>query len=252
MGVLINLPKVIKIGLSMKKYNKQGKALDAAIESGDHEEERKIISACAGTWAKDTLKYLGVDLEIRGQENVPEENGLVFVCNHQGYADILSFLTLMDNRQVGFVAKEDLLKIPYVGTWIRRLRGVYLKRGNARDSLKALRDGSKLVQDGFNIVIFPEGTRSRGQKMGTFKPGAFKLATMAKAKIVPVSIMGSYHMYEETGKLLPCKITMCVHKPFETAGKGRPEIAQIEKEIEQIIRASTEELAEEEHQRLKK
>ena len=246
MGVLINLPKVLKIGASISKYKQTGKELDRLHEAGECVKEREILAAATKEWTGELMDYLGIELEVRGAENIPEEDGFVVVANHQGYADIVVTLAAMDGKhQIGFGGKDNLVKIPFIGQWVVRLRGVFSPRGNARESLKVIKEGVKLVKNGFNVAIFPEGTRARCSKPGEFKPGAFKLATMAKAKILPISINGSYHLYEETGKLRPCKIKMQIHPPVETAGKSKPELAEIERNIAKTVVDGVAELASE-------
>ena len=94
-----------------------------------------------------------------------------------------------------------LSKIPIFGKWVTRIRGIYIHRGDARASLKTINEGVEYLKQGFSLVIFPEGTRSRSSAMAEFKHGSFKLATKARVPIVPVTLNGGYHTYEETGKV---------------------------------------------------
>ena len=98
-----------------------------------------------------------------------------------------------------------------------------------------MKEGIDLVKNGYNLAIFPEGTRSRGPKMGKFKAGSFKLATKAKAPIVPVSISGSYKCFEEKGYAQPATIKVMIHPPIETKDLSRQDIMEIEKEIPSTI-----------------
>lgn len=73
--------------------------------------------------------------------------------------------------------------------------------------------------------------------MGTFKPGSLKLATKAKAKIVPITINGSYKMYEETGRVTNnTTIEVIVHQPVDTASMDRKELAELSDRIETTIK----------------
>ena len=74
------------------------------------------------------------------------------------------------------------------------------------------------------MVVFPEGTRSKGEQMGEFKAGSFKLATKAKVPIIPVTIDGSYKIMEGNKyRICPAKVNVYVHKPIETK---LPELVQ--------------------------
>ena len=65
-----------------------------------------------------------------------------------------------------------------------------------KQSAQTIIDGIKQLKAGINMVIFPEGTRSKGAPVGEFKAGSFKLATKSKAPIVPVTIDGTYKVME--------------------------------------------------------
>ena len=62
---------------------------------------------------------------------------------------------MMDGKQVGFIAKDSLEKMPYFGKWIKAIRGVFIKRGDAREALKSIQAGVQTLKEGFSLVIFP-------------------------------------------------------------------------------------------------
>lgn len=231
-----SIPSILSAGNILRKYNHYGKPIEAARAAGDVEKEKKEIAEFAGNWARDMAKKFGMELEVRNPEKIPVHDGLVFIANHQGYCDIPALIIACNGRQIGFIAKDSLKKVPMLGKWIEHLHGLFLKRGDAREALRSLQEGAKMLKQGYNLVIFPEGTRSQGPEMARFKAGSFKLATMAKATIVPVSISGSYHIYEENGKASPGKVTVLFHNPVETRGVPRKELREMEEKIEETIR----------------
>ena len=77
--------------------------------------------------------------------------------------------------------------------------------------------------------------------MASFKPGSLKLATKAKATIVPVTIRNSFTVYEETGKIKKGRtIDFIAHEPIDTAALDRKELAELSDKIEAIIRSGLE------------
>jgi 1-acyl-sn-glycerol-3-phosphate acyltransferase len=68
------------------------------------------------------------------------------------------------------------------------------------------------------MIIFPEGTRSKSDTMGTFKNGSIKLATRAEATIVPLTISGSWHAWEENLRIEPANIKFTIHEAVPTKG----------------------------------
>ena len=243
MAVIRNIPSLIKVLGSIQKLDYYSAGIDEARRSGDPVKERQVIGEDIKIWASTVAETFKLDIEVVNQENLPDEDGFVVVSNHQGYADIIALILAMDGRQLGFVAKDSLEKVPYLGKWIKNIRGLFIRRGDTREALKCLNQGSELVKKGYNLAIFPEGTRSRGPKMGKFKAGSFKLATKAKAPIVPVTISGSYKCFEEKGYWEPCKIKVMIHPPIETKDMDRKQIMEIEKSIPATIQNGLSELA---------
>ena len=229
MAILRNIPTLIKVLGSISRLDKYSKGILDAREVGDPVKERQIIGEDIKIWANNVANDFDMTIEVVDPENISEEDGCVFIANHQGYADIIALIVALDGRQVGFMAKDSLEKVPYLGKWIKLIRGLFIKRGDTREALKSMKEGIELVKNGYNLAIFPEGTRSRGPKMGKFKAGSFKLATKAKAPIVPVSISGSYKCFEEKGYAQPATIKVMFHPPVETKDLSRQEIMELEK-----------------------
>ena len=226
---------VIKSGMDMVKENR--KAIEKARAEGDvRKEQAEILKACQ-IWSSYIVDKLKIDFRVINPENLPKEGPVVFISNHQSYADILSFLYNIKNHQVAFIAKDSLEKIPIFGKWILRIRGLYIHRGDARASLKIINEGVDYLKQGFSLVIFPEGTRSRSSKLGEFKPGSFKLATKARVPVVPVTLNGGYRTYEERGAVTKgCHIDFMVHEPILTKDMSRQELAELPHRVEEIIR----------------
>ena len=155
--------------------------------------------------------------------------------NHQGYADIFSYFKAFQKFQFAFVAKKELGEIPLYGKWIARIRSVFIERDDPRASLEAINRGIEYIKEGFSLAIFPEGTRSKGPDPGEFQRGALKLATKPGVPIIPVSLNGSYKMFEEPGRLTSANIEMIVHKPIPTEGLSRKEEKALPDIVEKII-----------------
>ncbi|MBR3147165.1 MAG: 1-acyl-sn-glycerol-3-phosphate acyltransferase [Eubacterium sp.] len=235
MAILRNIPTLIKVLGSISSLDRYSKGILEAREAGDPVKEREVIGEDIKIWANKVADEFSLTIEVENPENIPEQDGCVYIANHQGYADIVALIVALDGRQIGFIAKDSLEKVPYLGKWIKLIRGLFIKRGDNREALKSMREGIDLVKKGYNLAIFPEGTRSRGPKMGKFKAGSFKLATKAKAPIVPVSISGSYKCFEEKGYHQPATIKVMFHPPIETKDLSRQDIMDIEKEIPSTI-----------------
>lgn len=230
------LPGMLGLLGVLMKYNHCAKEIDGAKASGDIELEKQKIAVHAAEWADAEIRKAGASLLVEGRENIPAQDGFVVIANHQGYGDILALLSAFRGHQLGFVAKEELGRVPLLGPWILRVRSVLIQRGDARAALRSLSEGTKMVKQGFNLCIFPEGTRAKGPHPGPFKPGSFKLATKAKAPVVPVSIQGTYHIYEEKGRIRPGTVRIRIHPALPTDGLSRQEQNELESRVESIVK----------------
>ena len=246
MVIFRNIPALFKLYGSLPKLQTLKKQIDSAREAKEYEAERKYIRQACDIWSDTLIKSFGMELHVSGKENLPTEGPVVFVSNHQGYADIIMQLAALDTIQFGFVAKDDLIKIPLFGKWILRIRSVSMHRDETKEAVKAILEGIKYIKDGFSLMIFPEGTRSKGPEMGKFKKGAFKLATKPKVPIVPVTIHGSYRAFEDNGVFKGARVDVVVHPPVETKDLSKQDETALVNQVETTIRDSLLKLQEEE------
>ena len=236
MKIFANIPAAITLLKDVKYFNKNKKRIEEAKAKGDFEEERKWILDSTSTFGPMILDHFGCDLHVQGYENIPDKGPVVVMANHQGYADIPVCFAVFNKFQIGFIAKQYLAKIPLYGPWMPRIRSVFIENDSPREALKAINQGIEYINDGFSMVICPEGNRSRGPEMGPFMRGAIKLATKPGVPIIPVSINGTYRMYETTGVVTGTRIDVIVHEPIETVGLSRQEEKFLIDKVEEIIR----------------
>ena len=243
MKILPNIPGAVKLYAALRYLNKEKKNIAEAKAAGDFEKERIHIQAAENIWSNKLMETFGVEVVVHGEENLPKEGPVVFIPNHQGYADIIACCAVLSkNFQFGYVAKDELEKVPLYGEWIKRIRSVLIKRNDPRASLRAIEEGIELINQGFSMLIFPEGTRSKGPEMADFKRGALKLATKPGVPAVPVSLHGTYRLFEETGVLKGSRIDIMIHPPMETKDLSRPEEKQFCADIENVVREGVQEL----------
>ena len=243
MKIIPNIPALIRLTRDVKLFNKNKAKIEAARAAGDFEEERKWILDSTSTFGPMIMNQFGCDLRVQGEENIPDKGPVVIMANHQGFADIPVLMAVFRKFQFGFIAKEYLAKLPMYGPWIPKIRGVYIENDNPRSALKAINTGIEYINDGFSMAICPEGTRSKGGPVGPFMKGAMKLATKPGVPIIPVSINGTYHMLEETGKVRGARVDVIVHPPVETVGLSRQEEKDLSDVVENTIRKGVESLA---------
>ncbi len=177
---------------------------------------------------------------VDGVEHVPTDGRpLCIISNHQGIADIpvlAAYIPLL----FGFVAKKSLKKVPILGSWCIALRCIFIDRKSPRSSMDAMRMGVESIKGGYPLLIFPEGTRSQSiDKIGSFKAGSIKLATRAKATVLPVSVEGTSLLWEESDqrrkrKLKP-QVFVKIHPPVDTSKYAKDQEGELSDLIEQTV-----------------
>jgi 1-acyl-sn-glycerol-3-phosphate acyltransferase len=196
---------------------------------GMEKEANEFINYQAAKWARRVIWVTGSKVTVSGQENIPKDKGVVFIANHQSYLDIPVMIGFIDKPK-GFIAKVELLKIPILSMWIKRLGGVFIVRNNPKQSLKAINQGAEKVKEGSSMVIFPEGTRSSDGTLGQFKPGSLKLAVKSGAPIVPVVIKGTINILSKKKLAVkPSNVEIYILPPIlqdEVAKKGTNDLAE--------------------------
>ncbi|MDG5786112.1 lysophospholipid acyltransferase family protein [Evansella sp. AB-P1] len=187
---------------------------NALLKKEELFEHYNHVKNISSKWANSLLKVAGVTVHIHGKENIPQNETCIIICNHQGNFDIPILLGSLD-RKLGFISKVEVKKLPVIRSWMKHLHCVFIDRKNRRQSIQAIIEGVNNLKDGHDLVIFPEGTRSKGKKMAPFKKGSIKLATRSKATILPVTIDGSYLVMEENGGIIrPNDVNLYISKPI--------------------------------------
>ena len=173
-------------------------------------------------WARGIIFIIGCSMTVRGRENIPKDGSVCFVSNHVGVFDVVLSLAYI-GRPFGFIAKKELLFLPFFNMWIYILGGLFIDRKNIRKAVKTINEGIRKLQKGGNMLIFPEGTRSRGRGLLPFRSGAIKLATNSLVPIVPIAIAGSYDVYEKDWRVHPVPVRIIFCPPVVTADMNADE-----------------------------
>ena len=231
-----NIVPIIKVYTALFLIKPQQLGARKAREEGDFEKEREIIRTGCNKWGRFLMKHFGATVDVSGYENLPDKGPVVFVCNHQGYGDIPVLYSVIDKFQFGFLAKTDLSRLPGYSKWMKDFRTLFLERGNSREALKTINEAVDLLNNGFSILVFPEGTRSHGNPMRVFKKGSLKLATKAEVPVVPITLVNTYTYFEKQGYFKGNHAKMIIHEPIETKGMSRHEQNELPERTFWIIR----------------
>lgn len=153
---------------------------------------RRCYGHFARFWGHLGLTMAGVRVSISGAEHLPD-GPIIVMSNHASNFDILIMQGYFP-RPLSWIAKKELFKIPVFGWSMRKGGYIPLDRGDGRKALKSMEEAAQQIRNGTSVIIFPEGTRTRDGNVLPFKRGGFLLATRAGVPVVPVSIVGSFHI----------------------------------------------------------
>lgn len=222
----LSIPLTIPTLIKVKKLDKEGKT----------DEKVALVHKFTSNWTRKLLKLIDVKVNVHGKENLPKDKNVLFVGNHQGNFDIPIYISCIDVPK-GFVAKIELTKMAGIKTWMKYMNCIFMDRSSIRKAGEAIIMGINALKSGNSLVVFPEGTRSKGDKMGEFKPGSFKLATKSKVPIIPVTMNGSYKIMEGNSNkhLTSATVDLYIHPMIETANLSKEEQDHLPEKVKSII-----------------
>src|SRR5947209_17873544 len=115
--------------------------------------------SCARRWWSPGLFWAGRQrFELLDAHHCPKTSA-VYLCNHQGIPDIPMIYCLPVTLR--FVAKSTIKYVPFLGWYMLADRHVFIDRTNRSDAMRSLQRAGSQIRDGINVVMFPEGTRTR-------------------------------------------------------------------------------------------
>lgn len=163
-----------------------------------------------------SFKILRAKIEIRGAENLNKSCSSVIIANHQSYFDAVVFGMVIPGKTV-IIGKKSLIWLPIFG-WIFYLSGnLYLNRRNHFKAMSTMKNVDISIQNGSSLWIFPEGTRSHGNGLNSFKKGAFYAALHNQVPLQPI-VASTLKSSLNFSKWYPGKILVEVLENIKTQG----------------------------------
>lgn len=161
-------------------------------------------------WARRLVPALGLDVHLRG--NLRQDTPL-WVANHLSWVDAV---VLMSLRPMGTIAKSEVTGYPLLGRWARKSGVHFVDRVDATSRAAALACFATALMEGRDMLLFPEGTTTRGDQLAPFHEGGLLAAFNLGLAAQPVRISSSAPNYPWTGddSLLPhLKALLATHTP---------------------------------------
>lgn len=186
----------------------------------------------------------GIRVRVRGLEHLWPGTHYIFLSNHVSNLDATVLLPAIPGM-TSVVLKQQLMKIPLLGTAMRLGKFVPVARGHSREeATRSVAAAAEALRSGLHIMMFPEGTRSPDGALLPFKKGAFFLATETGAPIAPVILGGTAKMMRKGSlRITPGLATVTFLPPVDPA-----QFATREDLMAAVRRRMEEALEEESHQ----
>jgi len=149
-------------------------------------------------WVRHLFPLCGIKWSVRGWEDLPEDIRLerqpvIFMSNHESHLDPPFLIHAIPIPAV-YMAKKEVRWMPLIG-WAAWAGGtIFIDRGKREAAARSIQLAAREIRGGKNVLIFPEGTRTRDGRLGTFKKGGFSLAVKAGVPIVPLATVGGYRI----------------------------------------------------------
>lgn len=166
--------------------------------------------------------------KIIGSENLPASGGFILSANHVSNWDPPILATFIE-REVCYMAKEELFKNPIFAAAIRALHVFPVKRGAADKN--AIKNAVKILKSGECLGLFPEGTRSKTGKIGKAESGVSLIASMTKVPIIPAALVNTNKIFSAETKFP--RLAIVYGKPiyFNGNAKDKDELANFAQDI---------------------
>lgn len=197
------------------------------------------VGRFANAWGKINmwlLKHIcGLDYRLRGMENFPEKNAIV-LAKHQSTWETISLRGLLPPNQA-WVLKKELLSVPFFGWALRAARAISIDRSAGRKAMKqVIEEGTRRLNNGEWVVIFPEGTRTAPGEKGRYGAGGALLAEKSGYPIVPIAHNAGIFWRRRDIRKYPGTIQVVIGPLIETEGLSGSEInKQVEQWIEDTV-----------------
>ena len=222
--LLLGLP-VLGIEWIISKFNKQ--AADIS--------QLRIVQ-----WGFRCVSFLsGIKLTVKGEENVPTDQPVLYIGNHRSFFDIVVTYARCPGL-TGYISKDGVNKVPILGLWMRRLYCLFLDRKDLKQGLKVILTAIDQVKSGISICIFTEGTQNKDAEhqntLLPFKEGSFKIAQKTKCPIVPMVLTGTADVFENHFPWVKStKVTLTYGKPIYVSELSKENQKRLGSYCEKII-----------------
>jgi 1-acyl-sn-glycerol-3-phosphate acyltransferase len=203
---------------------------------------RRAFYAVGPMFARGMAWFCHIPFTLEGWDRMPEDiregrQPVIFMSNHESQMDPPILVAALPVPAV-YIAKKELKYVPFIG-WAAWVAGViFINRGDRDRAIRSIHDAAMQIRGGKNVVIFPEGTRSRTGQMLPFKKGGFALAQDAGVPIIPMATVGGFRVLPSGSlRIRPGRYTLLMGEPVRPSDHADREslMKEVRSRIEALV-----------------
>ncbi len=183
---------------------------------------------------------LGIRPQVIGLENMPDEPCVILSKHQSAWETMVLQDFVPKGRYCVFVLKKELLRVPFIGWGLAAMKMISIDRSAGKDALdQVVAQGRERLQQGFYVIVFPEGTRVAPGQTKRYKPGGAYLANHVGCKVVPIAHDAGERWPRQAFLKTPGTVTVSIGPAFDATGMTEAEVnkkaeAWIEAEMRRI------------------
>lgn len=183
-------------------------------------------------WSRVFLLVPPMSYSVTGTEHIQPGTQYFVLANHLSNFDIPLLFRAIPTP-IRYLAKKELYKIPVFAQALHVAGIVKIDRGAGASSYAAINEGvARAKANGYSLIVFAEGTRSRDGELHPFKKGAFRMAISTGLPVVPVTVSGTWEVWPPGSKLFyKGHADVVIHKPIPTAGMTVQDIDSLRNQV---------------------
>ena len=190
-------------------------------------ETRQRVCQKMVQWIFRVLLFVGaIKVTVRGQDGIPAGRGVLYTGNHRSIFDILIAYAYVPGP-TGIISKDSLEKIPLLKQWMTAIGCLFLDRSDVKAGLRMIQAGCKQIENGTSLLIYPEGTRNKGESdlpLLEFHEGSFRMATKTGCPVIPVAVTHTAEIFEAHKPFVKAtRVTLTFGEPIDTSSLTRDE-----------------------------
>ena len=183
------------------------------------------------------LLSLGVRVKIVGKR--PDNGSVIYMFNHTSFIDPFLFALCVKGKCTALVAKENY-NYPIWKTMLKRWKAIPIDRNDRNKAIQSIERAQELINEGFDIIILPEGTRTVTGYMKRFKKGGFHMAYNTNTTIQPVGCIGAFEFKpKDRWTISPREIVIKFGRPIYPNRNSKTGFNELIKETENSIKELT-------------